>query len=134
MDLTERSCKEPAAVVARRSIAIVQRAVRTGAETISAASIGQSLDVSDRTVQRSVRTVFGKSLREIVIEQRVQRALLLVQTTSLPLAEIALAVGFKSQSRMNEAFRRGLRARPGSFRKTSPDGRTRSGKPAPKKA
>lgn len=133
MDSTERSSTDSPAVVARRSVAIVQRAVRTGTETISAALIGQSLDLSDRTVQRAVRKVYGKLLREIVIEQRVQRALLLVQTTSLPLAEIALAVGFRSQSRMNDAFRRRLRARPGSFRKASPDGRTRSGKPAPTK-
>jgi len=133
MGPTKPSNAETPVVVAQRSIAIVQRAIRTGTETISAAWIGKLLDVSDRTVQRSVRKVFGKSLRAVVIEQRVQRALLLVQTTSRTLAEIALAVGFSSQNRMNEAFRKCLRANPGSFRNESWRGRTRSGEPPTKK-
>jgi transcriptional regulator GlxA family with amidase domain len=105
------------AMVAHRAVAVVRQAVGEGADVITAASIGESLAVSGRTVQRSVRAVLGRSLRTIIAEQRVQRALVLVQTTPMPLAHVASAVGYGGQNRMNEAFRTWMRTSPGSLRR-----------------
>jgi transcriptional regulator GlxA family with amidase domain len=105
-----------AAAVVQAVMVRIREAVRRGEPAPPLELLAEERGVSGRTLQRHMRDVLGKSLRDVIAEIRIQRALLLVQTTAMPLADVAAAVGFGSQSRMSEMFRRHLRQSPGRFR------------------
>ena len=60
----------------------------------------------------------GKSPHQFVMERRVQHALELLRNEDRSIAEIAHAVGFSSQSRLTENFRRVTGLTPGQFRRS----------------
>ena len=47
----------------------------------------------------------GKTFSRIVLEERMSRALLLIQNTTLPLESISAMVGYSDQSNFYKAFR-----------------------------
>lgn len=86
------------------------------------AHIDQSLSLTDlaATVGLSVshlkplfRATFGMPVHHYVLTRRVERARLLILSTDMPLAEIALATGFAHQSHMTHWMRRILGLTPG---------------------
>jgi AraC family transcriptional regulator len=60
----------------------------------------------------------GKSPHQFVMERRVQHALELLRNEDRSIAQIAHAVGFSSQSRLTENFRRVTGLTPGQFRRS----------------
>lgn len=117
----------PEALV-RDSLARIQRAVKQGSAGPSLAVLAAAAGVSVRSLQRHFIDVLGKSPRTVIADARLQRALFLVQTTSMTLADVAVAAGFASQSRMNELFRRRLGQPPGTYRVPGPPRERRPGK------
>lgn len=86
------------------------------------AHIDQSLSLGDlaATVGLSVshlkplfRATFGMPAHHYVLTRRIERAKLLILSTDMPLAEIALATGFAHQSHMTHWMRRVLGLTPG---------------------
>jgi AraC family transcriptional regulator len=78
-----------------------------------AAAVGMS---ADRFARRFVAT-FGIPPHRFVIERRIARARMLLADRRRSLAEIALSLGFASQSHFTTAFRRHTGATPGSHRR-----------------
>lgn len=77
-----------------------------------AAAAGMSYFYFFRAFKRSM----GVSPNRWVAERRVERAKRLLEDTSLPIAEIALRVGFASQSHFTTTFRRLAGSTPGAYR------------------
>ena len=75
--------------------------------------IGVSTDQLSRSFKRSV----GESPHNYVIQRRIDAARRLLENENLPLAEIAYATGFSSQSHMTTTFKKVLGITPGSIRK-----------------
>ena len=67
---------------------------------------------------RAFKAATGKSPYAFALGRRVLRARQLV-FTEMPLGDIALAVGFSSQSHLTEHFRRSLGVTPGRIRRES---------------
>lgn len=67
-----------------------------------------------RTFKRSV----GVSPHRYLVERRIERARVLLETTDDPIAEIAAAVGLSSQSHLTTLFRKHLGTTPGKFRRS----------------
>ncbi|HVT15181.1 MAG TPA: AraC family transcriptional regulator [Thermoanaerobaculia bacterium] len=65
----------------------------------------------------SFRRHFGASVGEYVRRLRVDRAGALLARGELPLAEVALATGFSSQSHLTRAFKRLIGETPGRYRR-----------------
>ena len=84
---------------------------------LSLASMARHLDIGTTRLSLGFRAATGKSLHQYVIERRVQRAREALERTTLPLSEIAFAVGFSSQSHMTASFRARLGITPGRYRK-----------------
>ncbi|MFA4928311.1 MAG: Ada metal-binding domain-containing protein, partial [Patulibacter sp.] len=63
--------------------------------------LAQRLGYSERHVQRQLRTVVGAGPLELARAQRAQTARLLVESTDLPLTEVAFAAGFSSIRQFN---------------------------------
>jgi AraC-like DNA-binding protein len=58
----------------------------------------------------------GESVHKFVIGRRLMRARSLLQSTSIPLAEIAAITGFTDQSQFTALFKRSMGVTPGKFR------------------
>lgn len=72
---------------------------------------------SPRHFARLFRAATGLSPHQYVIRRRVERARLLLATTDLPVARIALDVGFAHQSHLAAHFRRLVGVSPGRYRR-----------------
>lgn len=75
---------------------------------------------------RAFKSSTGETPRAYVERLRVERAEGLMRDTALPLADIALACGFSSQSRFTTAFRRATGFTPARYRRGGPE-RSREG-------
>lgn len=58
----------------------------------------------------------GKTFRESLRKVRIEKAKLLIEETPLPIFEIAAHCGFRSSSRLNEAFKRLYGMSPRAYR------------------
>jgi len=80
--------------------------------------LAASLGMTDRHLRRLFDEHLGASPVEILITQRLHLAKQLLQETATPITEIALASGFQSIRRFNEAFKSRYRKSPSELRKT----------------
>lgn len=60
--------------------------------------------MSEATLRRRLAED-GRTFRDILAEQRMSTALSLLQTTTLPVSQVAEAVGYRSASRFAARFR-----------------------------
>lgn len=74
------------------------------------------IGVGTHQFTRLFRQTMGCSPYRFVMSRRIERARLLLEKTSLPLVEIALDLGFVSQSHFTSAFHREMRTTPASYR------------------
>lgn len=66
---------------------------------------------------RKFKQTFGMSFHEYVLAQRVERAIIMLQSTSQPLKSIALDCGFYDQPHMNRVFKKMKGVTPGAVRR-----------------
>jgi AraC family transcriptional regulator len=99
--------------------------------------INQSLDYIERNLSGKITleaiaqhchisvfhfcSLFTKTMRvspyQYILRQRVNKAQRMLETTALPLCEIALLCGFSSQSQMCQHFRKSAKLTPKSYRR-----------------
>ncbi len=70
---------------------------------------------------RAFKSMVGETPHRFVLNRRVETARSLLQTTSLPIAEIAYATGFSSQSHLTTMLRRQIGVTPAQLRDARPD-------------
>lgn len=83
---------------------------------ISLADLAGLLALPIDTFARQFRATTGLSPYAYVIKRRVEQACLLLRETDLPISEIALVLGFSSQSHFTTAFRRAKSTTPLVYR------------------
>jgi AraC family transcriptional regulator len=66
---------------------------------------------------RAFRTSTGRTPRAFVEQRRIERARRLIADTNQPLAEVAAATGFATQSHLTTAFRRATGFTPAAYRR-----------------
>ena len=76
-----------------------------------------SLFVSESVLRRHLQAE-GTSFRSVLEETRLMAGMLLLQETGDPINQVALAVGYQSQSRFAERFKRRFGMTPGALRRT----------------
>ena len=79
--------------------------------------ICKTLGLSASSMGRNLR-VEETSFREILEEVRLSSGLSLLQETNLPIGRVAEAVGYRSQSRFSERFKRRFEMTPSDLRRT----------------
>jgi AraC family transcriptional regulator len=75
-------------------------------QDLSLVQIAGVINISPTYFASLFKHATGISPRQYVIKQRVERAKLLLSKTDLMIADIALEVGFSSQSHLNQHFKR----------------------------
>ena len=78
--------------------------------------IAASAGVSQYHFARLFRRAVGTSVHQYVVARRVERAAHLLETTDVPLVEVAHEAGFGSQSHMTSVMRKTLDRTPGDLR------------------
>ena len=63
------------------------------------------------------RAATGMKPHEYVVHRRIQRAQEILRTSTMPLVEVALTVGFQTQAHFTTVFRRALSETPGRWRR-----------------
>jgi AraC family transcriptional regulator len=92
-------------------------------EDLEVATLAKMVGASASCFARAFRRQVGTAPHAYVLDARVERAKELLRATDLSLAEVALEVGFTSQSCLNVAFRRRAKTTPGRFRRSSAEKR-----------
>ena len=83
---------------------------------ISARDVAQALHVSESLLRLRFRSVLGKSVRDHILTQRIEKAQKLLIGTSLPIGRIAHETGFASGCRLSHAFQERLGVSPTLWR------------------
>jgi len=75
-------------------------------QDLSLVQIAKVINLSPTYFASLFKRATGNSLHQYVIQKRVERAKLLLLKTDLMIADIALQVGFSSQSHLTQQFKR----------------------------
>ena len=75
-------------------------------QNLSLAEIAAAINISPTYFSRLFKRATGSSPHQYVIQQRVERAKLMLSKTDLAIADIALQLGFSSQSHLTQQFKR----------------------------
>jgi transcriptional regulator GlxA family with amidase domain len=86
-------------------IAAIEAMERSLEEPVGRADLAEIAGVSVRQLDRLFSAQVGLPVNAMYLELRLERALHLVQQSSMPLAEVAYACGFKSPSNFSKAYR-----------------------------
>ncbi len=73
---------------------------------LSLAELASVVNISPTYFARLFKQTMGTSPHQYVIQQRVERARAMLKKTDLAIADIALQVGFSSQSHLTQQFKR----------------------------
>lgn len=84
---------------------------------IKYASLCQIAALSRTHLGSTFKLSMGMTLHQYIILRRIERAKVLILDTELPLAEIAISVGFSSQSHMTSCFRKQSGMTPAQYRR-----------------
>ncbi|MEW1631762.1 AlkA N-terminal domain-containing protein [Streptomyces sp. NPDC089173] len=99
------------------SVARAMRLIRDGVvDRESVTGLAARLGYSARQIERQLLAELGAGPLALARAQRAQTARLLIETTDLPLAEVAFAAGFSSIRTFNETVREVFALAPGELR------------------
>lgn len=85
-------------------------------ENLNVESLAEKLGVTDRHLRRLFHEHLGASPVEVMITNRLHLAKRFVTQTNRPVSEIAMAVGFQSIRRFNDAFKKSFTRTPSALR------------------
>jgi AraC family transcriptional regulator, regulatory protein of adaptative response / DNA-3-methyladenine glycosylase II len=102
-----------------RALSLIEGGALDGADVETFAG---RLGLGERQLRRLFKTHIGASPVAVAQTRRVLLAKQLIDETQLPMSEIALAAGFGSIRRFNEAFQQLFRQAPSDLRRRSADG------------
>jgi AraC family transcriptional regulator len=85
------------------------------ASDLSLHDLAELVDLSPRHLCRSFKQATGTSPYRYILNERIERAKALLRMGKISVSEIALSVGFSSQSHFADAFRKHTGTTPGRF-------------------
>jgi AraC family transcriptional regulator of adaptative response / DNA-3-methyladenine glycosylase II len=84
--------------------------------------LARRLAVSERHLHRQLVTEVGAGPQALAINRRARMARMLVESSTLPLADVAFAAGYSSVRQFNEGMRAAFGRPPGALRRSGPVG------------
>ncbi len=86
-------------------------------EEISVGQIAEQVGTSSAYLQRLIKEETGKTLILCVNEMRIEKAKLLLETSSLPVVDIAVSIGYNNRQHFTHTFQKMTGCSPGLYRK-----------------
>jgi AraC family transcriptional regulator, regulatory protein of adaptative response / DNA-3-methyladenine glycosylase II len=114
------------------AVARAMRLIRDGVvDREGVPGLAARLGYSTRQIERQLRAELGAGPLALARAQRAQTARTLVETTAMPMAEVAFAAGFASVRAFNATVQEVFALSPGELRQRAARGRKGGGAPAP---
>jgi PAS domain S-box-containing protein len=100
-----------------RAVDLVRRRFR---EHVTVAEVADAAGMTTAQLERTSRRVLGLTPKSLIMRFRLEEGLRLLETTELPVADIALACGYYDQSAFSRHFRRVVGYAPARWRAGGP--------------
>ncbi len=84
--------------------------------SLTLAELAATVEMNPQYFARTFKKAVGLSPHRYIIEKRIERAKSLLETTELPLVEVACRVGFTTQSHFTTVFHRVTGMTPREYR------------------
>ena len=88
----------------------------TLSEPLSGDDLAREFGASRNTLMRHFKSTFGTTMYEYCLAKKMERATHLLETTLLPITDIAMSVGYSTPSSFTDAFRRQFNKSPSHYR------------------
>jgi AraC family transcriptional regulator len=99
---------------------LIRNFIYTGAsKKIVLEKLAEKLHLSVSRTSHLVKSIFGKSFQELLLEERVNRAKTLLLSTDCTSKEISGLTGFSDEYYFNRTFKKHCGMTPGKYRKTN---------------
>ncbi|MDF1858819.1 MAG: DNA-binding transcriptional regulator [Verrucomicrobiales bacterium] len=109
---------------------IVARGVQFIRENLAAPitndTVARATGISRTLFQKRFRECMQQSIREFILQRRIERARLLIESTDVTLAEVAERSGFRHQEYLGQIIKKETGKTPGALRKEAISKRTES--------
>jgi AraC-like DNA-binding protein len=115
--LARAQCEQTLGAFTLGFVERVRRCVAAHENLLSLPEVAREMHVSPRTLKRQL-ALHGLGFRALVEDVRRDRALILLRS-GLPLADIAMRLGYSKQSNFGRAFRSWMNLPPGRYRRTA---------------
>ncbi len=86
--------------------AAVHGYIRSNYRTASLGELAELMFLSPQYLSKIITEYFGKSFKELLLDERMRRALELIETTDLPIGDIIRSVGYENESYFHREFKR----------------------------
>ena len=93
--------------------------VKDNHRTASLTELGERLYLSIPYLSKIVKEYFGKSFKELVVDERMTRAKELFEKTDMPIGDIIRSIGYENESYFHREFKKRFSATPLAIRKCS---------------
>jgi AraC family transcriptional regulator len=84
---------------------------------LSLHAMAAEVEISPLYLARAFKAAVGESPHQYVLARRIERARELLRNTNMPVVDVAMAVGFSSQSHLSHWFLRQVGVSPGAYRR-----------------
>lgn len=102
-----------------RAIGLIEAGALSGEHGLTVEALADKLGISSRYLNKLFTSGFGTSPKQYALYRQLLFAKQLLHQTQLPITQVALAAGFNSIRRFNEAFQQALQLTPTQLRKSS---------------
>jgi AraC family transcriptional regulator len=79
--------------------------------------MAHEVDISPLYLARAFKAAIQQSPHQYVLSRRIEKAKELLRNTDLPIVDVALSVGFSSQSHLSHWFLRQVGVSPAAYRR-----------------
>ena len=94
---------------------------------ITVESVSSAVGVSRAYLQRLFKEEIGQSILDWILSKRIDKAKYLLETSTLPIIDIAVGVGFNNRQHFSQLFRKLVGCPPSVYRKHRGNDRMREG-------
>ena len=111
------SGSSPGKLEARKRL--IQKYITDNYRDASLAELASLTYLSEPYLSKTVRSLFGKSFKEMVVDERMHRSRLLLEKTDMPIGKIIQSVGYENESYFHREFNRRFGKTPLAVRRES---------------
>lgn len=102
--LLRTASKLPDRIQSRKSV--IMSYIRSSYQNATLSELAENMFLSTPYLSKLVTEYFGKSFKELLLEERMSRAERLILDTDMPIGDIISAVGYENESYFHREFKR----------------------------
>ena len=91
--------------------------IRSSYRTASLGELSEMMYLSVPYLSKTVKEIFGKSFKELLVEERMRRAAELIAKTDIPIGDIINSIGYENESYFHREFKKKWGKTPLALRK-----------------